>query len=189
MGAPQVISAGTRGCKQEKPMVDRIKQIVKYVAYFLFAGVLWGLFMYFVYTWLAGYSLLIAYLGNFLLIIVALIADEASFKIFEKAMESEEHLDVLRNDRFFQFFLDSYISFKAILYLFYIFTMVFSQIIDYYPTLVHENLASFIIANEYSILLLVAVDLFSGQFTNDKQRRRELFENFKKHLAEKVMDK
>ena len=164
--------------------MKRLKQLGKYVGYVLFGGVLWGLAMYFIHTWIAGHSLLIAYLVNLVLIVMALISDELTFKVIETSLKSEEYHETLKKSGFIRFFLDAFISFKAILYLFYIVIMVFSQVIGYYPSLVPESLVDFIAANEYSILILIAVDLFSGQLQKDKQRRTGLFERFKLIVGE-----
>jgi len=155
-----------------------------YVLYGLVAGVLWGFLMYFAFEWLAGYSLLLAYLGNILLIIVALAADELTFSMYTRAFQSEAALRELEKSRFFRLFLGAFVSFKAILYLFYILIMLLSQIVTYYPTLVHENVTNFIVANEYSILILVAIDLFSGQIRIDKKRRTRLSKEFENRLNE-----
>ena len=168
-------------------MSNRIKQFIKYTGYIVFAGVLWGLLMYLIYIWLAAHSLLLAYIVNFALIIIALIGDESVFKMFESSMTSKEALVEMKKSRFVRFFFDSYISFKAALYLFYIAIMIFSQAIGFYPTLVNESFGSFIIANEYNILLLIAVDLLSGQLSKDRGRRKSLEEKFNKALEE-VLD-
>jgi len=135
-------------------------------------------------TWLAGYSLLYAYFGNLALIIVAIASDEFAFKIYESAMQSKKYLAQLEKDWFFNFFLDSFISFKAILYLFYIFVLVTSQVVGFTSTSLNSNLENFIIANRYSILLLIAADQLFGQFSKDKKRIRKLSVKFRKHLAE-----
>ena len=166
-------------------MSKKIKQIIKYVGYIIFGGVLWGLFMYLVYTWLVGSSLLLAYLVNLTLIVVALAADVYTLKMLEKSMHSKERLKEMGKSGFVKFYFDAFISFKAILYLFYIAIMIFSQIIVYYPTLTPDSLGSFIVANEYSILILIAIDLFSGQFSRDKQKRKELSEKLERLLTEK----
>ena len=170
-------------------MPNKIKQIIKYVGYIIFGGVLWGLFMYFIYTWFVGYSLLLAYLVNLALIVIALVADVYTLKVLEKAMQSKELLKEMEKSRFIRFYFDAFISFKAILYLFYIAIMIFSQVIDYYPTLTPDSLGSFIVANEYSILILIAIDLFSGQFSRDKHKRKELSEKLERLLAEKDDEK
>jgi hypothetical protein len=81
--------------------------------------------------------------------------------------------------------LDSVVSFKPDLYLFYIFLLILSQIIDLHPTLVGEDFRNFILANNYSILLLVAFDMLMGQLAKDREKLKRLSESIKKHMAEK----
>ena len=80
--------------------------------------------------------------------------------------------------------LDSFVSFKTVLYMFYIFILIFSQIIDFYPALVGENIGNFISANSYSILLLIALDQVIGQFSKDRERVGKISEKLKKDLVE-----
>ena len=61
------------------PMLTKFKKIRNFLVY-VFDGAVYGLIVYGVYTWLAGYSLLYAYLGNFVLIILALGIDALTFK-------------------------------------------------------------------------------------------------------------
>jgi len=165
-------------------MPGRVRQLVEYVAYGLIAGVLWGLVMFFLFTWLVGYSVLLAYLVNIALIVAAVAADERAFRMYDRYLESDEALRRLARSRFFRLFLDAFVSFKAILYLFYILIMMFSQAIADYPGLVPQSVKAFISANEYSVVVLVAVDLFSGQLRIDRQRRRQLATRFEQRLTE-----
>ncbi|MGL4670359.1 MAG: hypothetical protein ACRCVG_07210 [Methanobacteriaceae archaeon] len=80
--------------------------------------------------------------------------------------------------------IDSAISFKTELYLFYVFILIFSQIIDFSPELVSEDLANFILANSYSILLLIAFDRIIQNFSNDRKRMKKISANLKKSLSE-----
>jgi len=165
---------------RRKTMPKRFIQILKYASFIILSNTIYGLAMYFAYTWLVRYSLLLAYLGNLVLIIIALVWDEANFKTYDSLLASKEALDELKNSRFFRYIMDSFISFKASLYLFYALIMILSFIVVSYPTILPESLGSFIAANEYSILLLIAVDLFSGQFTKDRKRTKAVLERFEK---------
>lgn len=159
-------------------MQTKLIRVAKYAAFLLVSTGLYGLAMFGVYTWLSGYSLLLAYFGNLALIIIALLWDEANFKMYDKVLQSKEALDELKNSRVFSFTLEGFISFKAALYLFYVLIMVFSRVIATYPNLIYESVSSFIIANEYGILLLVAVDMFAGQFAKDRKRATTVLEKF-----------
>ncbi len=168
-------------------MLNKIIQISKFILYDLIFLVLYGIILYFVFTWLAGYSLLYAYLGNIALILLVLVVDEYMIKLFQSKdiairLMKEENKEKTYNS--IQGLLDSLISFKTELYLFYVFILIFSQIIDFSPTLVNENISSFILANSYSILLLIAFDRIIQNFSNDRKRMKKISENLKKSLDE-----
>jgi len=165
-------------------MSKKIIRIIKYAGFLVLSTALYGLVMYFAFTWLSKYSLILAYLGNLVLIVVALVWDEANFKTYDSLLHTKEYLDQLKDKRYFRFLLDSFISFKAALYLYYVLIMIISQVITSYPTLLPETLGNFFIANELSILLLVAVDLFTSQFEKDRKRSAEVLEKFEKAWSE-----
>ena len=161
-------------------MSKKFARGMKYASFVVLSTFVYGVVMYFVYTWLAGFSLLLGYLGNLALIIIALVWDELNFKSYDKMVQSKEALAALKGSRFFRYILDSFISFRAALYLFYVVIMIFSQVLGSYPALASGGFASFISANEYSILLLIGVDLFSGQFVKDRKRAAAVLEKFEK---------
>jgi len=162
----------------------RIKRIFNYALYILFADALYGVVLYLVYSWLSGYSLIFAYLANLVLIIFALASDSITFKIYDTAMLSKDNAKEFRKSRFMRFQMEAFVSYKTALYLFYILILFFSQIINSYPTLINENLKNFVSANEYSILILIAVDLLARQFLKDRETSKEFKEKVEKYLAE-----
>ena len=167
---------------------NKIKKIIRYVIFALISNVLYGLLLYFVFTWLAGYSILYGYFGNLMLIIIGLVWDEQNHKLWQSEKLLTEiqanTLDATLGKQMLRLYLDAFTSFKTILYLFYIFILVFSQIIDFIPTLVNENIANFISANTYSILLLIAVDQLIGQFSKDRERMKRISAKLEKYLTE-----
>jgi hypothetical protein len=168
-------------------MVNKIINIIKHLLYAIISNVLYAFVIYYAYIWLVGYSLLYAYLGNLGIIIIALTFDELTFKYFQSkkiVKQIKKEKDIKKAYYTIQSFLDSFISFKTILYLFYIFILIASQIIDFYPTLINENLVNFILANRYSILILIAFDRLIAQFSNEKRRIKEITAKLKKDLIE-----
>ena len=168
-------------------MSNKIKQIGKHLFYILWSNVIYGLILYFLFTWLAEYSLLYAYFGNLSLIIIGLAIDAYFLKILQSKklmMQLKEENDA-KNYRLIQRLVDSFVSFKTILYLFYVIILIFSQILTINPTFVGENISNFILANNYSILFLIAFDMLLGQFSKDKERMKEISENMKKSLVDK----
>jgi hypothetical protein len=77
-----------------------------------------------------------------------------------------------------------FISFKTLIYLLYLFILIASQIIDFNPDLIGENLVNFIQANNYSILFLLAFDTLIGQFSKDKERMKKIAEKLKEDSSE-----
>ncbi len=168
-------------------MLNKIKQISNFILYDLLFIIIYGIILYFIFTWLAGYSLLYAYLGNIALILLVLAVDEYTIKLFQSknlVMRLMKEKDIEKTYSSTQELMGSLISFKTELYLFYIFILIFSQIIEFNPTFVGGNLSKFILANSYSILLLIAFDRTIQNFQNDRKRISEISTNLKKSLNE-----
>jgi len=164
-------------------------QIGKNIAYALSSNIIYALIVYFSYTWLAGYSLLLGYFGNLALIIMALVMDEGTLKMLRSkelvmSIKKEKQKDIELALRLLKFLFDGFVSFKTVLYTFYVFILIVSQIIDFYPSLINPALENFIHANSYSILLLIAFDQIIGQFSKDRGRIKEVSAEFVKNWAE-----
>ena len=172
-------------------MKEKIKRIINFILFFIYTNVIYGLIVYFVFTWLAGYSLLAGYFGNLALIVLGLVMDAQIHKILQSKkliQELKEDKNPEQGYRFIQSLLDNYVSFKTSLYLFYVVILVLSQIIVFYPTLLSENISNFIAVNNYSILLLLAFDMLSRQFSKDKERKKAISENLEKALSESEVE-
>ena len=168
-------------------MPSKTKKLGGYLFYLLLSNVIYGLFVYQVFTWLVGYSLLYAYLGNLLLIILGLAWDEYMQRHLQSkklTIQLKQEKDRELNQRFVRWLMESFISFKTALYLFYVFILIISQFIKFFPELLGENAKIFISANDYSILFLIALDTMSTQFAKDRQRMKIIAKNLEKALAE-----
>ena len=168
-------------------MAGKIKKIGRYAIYLIGSNAIYGVMVYHVFTWLSGYSLVLAYFGNLAMIVLGLSIDEYALKMLQSeklAMQVKEEKDSEINYRMIEGIMSSFISFKTALYLFYIFILLFSQIVKFYPTIVGENMRNFIGANDYSILFLLAFDTIIANFTKDRQRMEKIYDEFKKSLAE-----
>jgi len=168
-------------------MLGEFSRMVKHLIYAIISNVLYGFAVYYIYVSLIGQSLLFVYLVNLALIVLFLALDEAALKMWDSEMIVErlkKEKDIKKGYRYIQLYFDAFISFKTVLYLFYIFILIVAQIIDFYPTLLNENLKSFIFANNYSILLLIAADQLVGQFSKDRARIKNISVRIKKDLAE-----
>ena len=164
-------------------MSKKIIKIIKNVLYALFSNVIFAFILYYTYTWLAGYSLLYAYLGNLALIIIALVVDEFVLKSIQSEIQSKKLVTQFDKNTTL-LVMDVFISFKTVLYMVYIFILILSPIIDFNPTLVNENITHFIAANEYSILLLIAIDMLIQTFSKDRKRINKISAELKKYLTE-----
>ena len=174
-------------------MARKFKRIIKYAGYIILSNTIYGTIVFFSFTLLVGYSLLLAYFVNLMLIILGLLIDEHTLKMYKseklisqlkelKQAKDEKNFNI--NFRLIEWVTDSFVSFKTTLYLFYVFMLLFTQVINSYPDLVSEKLGNFIHANEYTILILVAVDMLINQFTKDRKKIKKISEEFKKSFKE-----
>ncbi|MDR3063560.1 MAG: hypothetical protein LBU40_05410 [Methanobrevibacter sp.] len=167
-------------------MLKKIIYRRKYLLAELLGTVIYGVVLYFTFTWLAGYSPLYAYFGNLMLMILFFVMEEYSIRMlesestFKKISERKDRKKVYQS---IQDGINNNISFKTILYLFYVFILILSQIIDNNPTLVSENLANFILSNNYSILLLIALDMLIGQVSKERERMKKLSAKLKESFT------
>jgi len=171
-------------------MSGRIRKSLKVLLYAVSSNAIFGSIIFFTYTWLAGYSVLYAYLGNLALIIIGLLMDEHMIKSFQSkklAMQLnqiEKVKDRELNYRIIKGVLNSFVSFKTVLYTLYILILILAQIIDFYPSLFSEDMRSFILANNYSILIIVAFDLALGEFFRDRKKSKDALEKLNNNLNE-----
>jgi hypothetical protein len=167
-------------------MLNKIKQIGKYALFIVLTNIIYGLILYFVFTWLAGFSILLAYFGNLALIVAGLVLDELSIRGLESEMTAEKIKTEKEKRQYYsmvRWLAGSYVSFKTVLYLFYIIILVASQIIAFNPALVSENLGNFVLANNYSILFLIAIDMLIRQFSKDRVRIKQISEKLRESLT------
>lgn len=165
-------------------MINGIKKINKYLIYDIFGMVIYGLILYFGFIWLAKFALVYACLWNFCLIILALAFDGYT----NRMMQSDDIIMMFKKKydvkKAYHMIMGGFITFKTLLYLLYIFILIISQIIEFTPTLVSENLSNFIHANNYSILFLLAFDTLVAQFSKDKERIQKISTKFKEYMSE-----
>ena len=168
-------------------MLTKAAQRFRYLLYALITNIIYGFILYYVCTWLAGYSLLYAYLGNLALIVMGLAMDEYTLKIYrsKKLVEQiKNEKDKEMNYRLVLWAMESFVSFKTVLYVFYILIMILAQVADFYPALMSGSLGNFILTTQYSIVLLVAFDMLAGQFSKDRKRMKKISTEFVERFAE-----
>ena len=171
-------------------MLGKFRKALKVLLYAVSSNAIFGSILFFSFTWLAGYSVLYAYLGNLALIIIGLLMDEHMVKSFQskklamQIRQIEKAKDREINYRIIKGVLNNFVSFKTVLYTLYILILILAQIIDFYPMLFNEDIRSFLLANNYSILIIVAFDLALGEFLRDRKKSKDVLEKFNDNLNE-----
>ena len=170
-------------------MSGRMRQLGRRVAYAVFSNILYGFIVYFTFMWLVGYSLLAAYLGILVLIVAALAIDEFTLRMYQ----STKLIASIKKDknpaqayRQALGLLESFVSFRVVLYLFYALVLVFSQIVEFSSgsITVGGRLGDFLLITRYNILLIIAFDMLTGQFAADKRRLRKIAAAFGENFTE-----
>ena len=172
-------------------MLKKLLRRVRFIMLELLGAATYGVVLYFLFTWLAGYSLLYAYFGSLALMIIMIASEEYAIRV----MESDDTLKKMSEqaaqkgrENFYRSQADGFVyntSVKTVLYLFYVFILIFSKIVEYNPALVNESIGAFILENSFSILMLIALDRLFGQAARDRERMRKLAARYKEYLPEK----
>lgn len=139
-------------------MSNKTMQFTRNRIYSLLSSIIYGIAMYFlIYRGLARETALASYLWNILFIIIFLILDKV---INNKLLLSKEF--VINKDTYLSRTMHglSFISFKVILYLFYIFIFIISRVSILEPNLINDNLRYFAMSIEYCLIFVIALDRF-----------------------------
>ncbi len=171
-------------------MKNKIKKMAGYVFYIIMSNALYGILLYFMVTWLLKYSELYAYLGNLAFIIICLLLDRLILlkvlqpkKLAEEIKKIKKEEDRILNNRVIKWQLNYFVSFKTSLFFFYIFVLLFSQIIKFNPELVSPEIGSFINSIDYSVIILLAFKDFSEEFLKDRNRMETTLEEYNKFVS------
>jgi len=165
---------------------NKLSKAARIVLYSLYTNIIICLAIYFSFVWLSRYSLLAAYMGNLAIIIIGLVLDEFIYKLFRSErlvldIQKEGNVEKRYHD-LQRLVFDGFVSFKTILFLFYVLILIVAQIAEFYPQLLPTDLAHFIFANRYSILILIAIDRLVGQFRKDRKEIDEISRQLKRNL-------
>lgn len=167
-------------------MSNKVEKIVRYVVYAVLTNIVYGFTLYFLVTWLARYSLLYAYLGNLAMVALGLAGD----LFLLKGLTSQKYVEQLKTEatgekeyQAMQWLLQNYVSFKAMLYLFYALLLFVSQVINFSDVAVSEDLGNFMRTTDYSILIIIAFDEFGERFTQGTRRAEVELNNLKRRWA------
>ena len=172
-------------------MSNKFKQIIESIIYVIFTNIVFGLIYFFVFSWLVEYSLLFAYFGCLGLIVIGLVLDN----IMKKGLASEKTIttikglsekDKIANYRMLKFITDSFVSFKTVLFVFYIFVLIASQVISFNPSLAGEKFSNFVTANSYGLVLVIAFYMIVDQIPKDKLEMKEKAAIIEKAINEEM---
>lgn len=168
-------------------MANRIKKVGGYAFYILISNIIYGALLYFMVTWLLNYSELYAYLANLAFIVIALSFDRLiNTKIYTPQIlvgeiaKLKKDKDRRLNDRMIRWVLNHFVSFKTSLFFFYMFVLLFSQIIKFTPELVGSELGGFINSIDYSVIIVLAYKDFSEEFFKDRSKMKITLEEYEK---------
>ena len=152
------------------------KPVVSYVLYTLYAVIMaaiYGLFTYFgIFARGADGFALRTYIWNLALITLVLFVDRLYFSKLKKNAEKRKAAN--RKSKVLHF-----VSFKASLYLFYMFALTASRLmllLDVGEMEAAYSFRNYLLSIEYGLILLVAADKFIDQFVKDKKQMRNLAE-------------
>lgn len=159
-----------------------VKQFIKYGCYIIYSNLIFAFIVYFTYTWLSKYSLAFVYIGNAVLILVALLIDTWAYRQLNQIMDSDTDFNKVKNSKLFLFYLESFVSFKTVLYLFYIIILIISEVISYNPNILSEGVMNFIVANKYSVVLLIAIERLIKQLEVDRSKTKMTLKRYSDRL-------
>lgn len=161
-----------------------VKQFIKYSCYIIYSNLIFALIVYFTYTWLLKYSLIFVYIGNAILIVLALMVDNWAYRQLNQIMDSDDDFNKVKNSKLFLFYLESFVSFKTVLYLFYIIILVISEVISYNPNLLSDGLMNFVVANKYSVVLLISIERLMKQVEVDRGKTKMTLKRYYERLKQ-----
>jgi len=150
------------------------KPVVSYFLYALYAVVMaaiYGLFTYYgIFARGAECFALRTYIWNLVLITLVLLIDRLYLYRLKKNSEKRKAANIKSKVLHF-------VSFKASLYLFYMFALTISRLmllLDVGEIEAAYSFRNYLLSIEYGLILLVAADKFIDQFLKDKKQMKDL---------------
>jgi len=152
------------------------KPAVSYFLYTLYAIIMavgYGFLTYFgIFARGAEGFALRTYIWNLALITIVLLIDR--LYLFKLKKNAEKRKSAGKKSKVLHF-----VSFKASLYLFYLFALTTSRLmllLDFGEIEADYSFRNYLLSIEYGLILLVAADKFIDQFIKDKKQMKELAE-------------
>ncbi|MCL2753266.1 MAG: hypothetical protein FWE44_03860 [Defluviitaleaceae bacterium] len=162
-------------------VLNKAKQTGRIILYGLFAAIwaylyYWMTFSY-MYEMVEQGLVLEAYLYNLFAIMIVLFFDW----LVKKFMFARKYLSKNIFTRIVRFLVlpkSGLVSFKSGLYLFYVFMLLYSMLLTHSPYLEPTTtFEQYVVAMEYGIIILLAIDMFIKQLSSDNNRILELEES------------
>jgi len=153
----------------------KIIRIAGYGITAVFLAFAFGFFTYHVTTGIAGNSVILSYLFNIVYIFVLLLID----MILYAKMESKKLIITKENYKKYRFaYLDSYVSSKTTVYLFYLFVLIAGQLHYFNPALLSGEFGDYLESIKYCLVIVMAIDKLIEHLFKDIKRVNKLSEKF-----------
>jgi len=158
-------------------MSNKAKSVRKYVSrsfdYIFWAG-FFGLLTYW-YWFAAGGDMVTVYILNITGISIALLIDKITIRRIYKKAEASSDKKALS-----KLMKKNMSSLRTSLYLFYIFVLIFSQLLEMGASIeVSENIKDYLDSVKYGVIVLFALDSFFGYLISDDERKRKFEDKYK----------
>jgi len=158
----------------------KLINIAGYGAGAIITTVSFGFVTYRLTTVIAGNSVALSYLLNIGYIFILLLID----MILYTKMESKEFTITKENYKRYRYaYIDSYVSSKTTVYLFYIFVLIAGQLHYFNPASLSGEFGSYLESIKYCLVIVMALDKLIEHILKDVKRISKLSAMFKKDKA------
>ena len=155
----------------------KLINIAGYGAGAIITTVSFGFVTYRLTTVIAGNSVALSYLFNIGYIVILLIIDT----ILYRKMESKELAITKENYKRYRYaYIDSYVSSKTTVYLFYIFVLIAGQLHYFNPVLLSGEFGDYLESIKYCLVIVMALDKLIDHIFKDVKRISKLSVKFNK---------
>ena len=161
--------------KYQKPKPPPANKYVLYILFGLKMAAVYGVKTYIVvYPLVAAGYIFVAHLGNFALVVAALVFDKMEERIMLKRENNPAKNRVRQALRLILSPRIGGVSFKSALYLFYFAILIFSVLMrSEVPLNLSDNFQEYIGVLEVGVLFLIAGDMFKKQLLTDAKHISE----------------
>ena len=159
-------------------MKEKLIRIVGYGAGAIITTVTFGFATYQLTIAVAGNSVAILYLLNIGYIFLLLVIDA----ILHRKLESKDLAITNENYKKYRYaYIDSYVSSKTTVYLFYIFVLIAGQLHYFNPALLSGEFGYYLESIKYCLVIVMAIDKLIEHIFKDIKRITKLSEKFSKN--------